>query len=91
MRLIDQIGCCDIPYEQVVLEIDEGNILARTPDGSKFLMAEYSDIETAQKALKKLWIDYQKSIECKRLSFKPFEYTGLASEYFRFPTEEQLA
>lgn len=84
MRIIDQWNTCDIPYDQTVLAIDEGNVIADFKDRS-ILIAEYSDIETAKKALSKLRIAYQKLLHDSIAVM-----AGNNSEYFRFPTEDQL-
>jgi hypothetical protein len=86
MRLIDMWGASDIPYEQAALIIDEGCILAQFPNGSKYLMAEYSDIETAKKVMRNLHIAYSKSSE------DPISktYLGKMSECFYFPAEEEI-
>ena len=87
MRLIDQDGCADLPYETTTLVIDEGSVIARIPDGGKILIAQYSNIEKAKKAMRDLRIAQQKLLEDDPMVRT---YYGKPSEYFLFPSEEEL-
>lgn len=51
MRIISQDGCYDLPYEQVVLLADDGDIWAFTCDAKKGRIASYSTQERAVKAM----------------------------------------
>lgn len=90
MRILDELGCVDLPYESTMLAIDDGSVIAHLSDGSKILMAQYDTIEKAKMALRKLRASYQKAVESGRTNLIPFEYTNITTEYFQFPTEEDL-
>lgn len=88
MRIIDQWGSSDIPYASTAIMLDDGNIIAYMPAAAgnnlKVLLAEYSDSLVAKKAMKKLRIAYQRHEN-------EFESAiGNLTEYFQFPSEEQL-
>lgn len=87
MRIVDQSGCVDIPYEQTVLVIDEGSIVARIPDGGQILMAQYSSIEVAKKAIEKMWRAYQKS---ESPTLNDIFSNSDAVNFFQFPKEEHM-
>lgn len=86
MRIVDQSGYVDIPYEQTVLVIDEGSIVARIPDGGQILMAQYSSIDVAKKAIGKMWRVYQRS-EAPSLDDV---FSNNAVNFFQFPKEENM-
>lgn len=90
MRILDELGCVDLPYESTMLAIDDGSVIAHLADGSKILMAQYDTIEKAKLSLRKLRASYQKAVESTRTTLIPFEYTNITTEYFQFPTEEDL-
>ena len=92
MRILDELGCVDLPYESTMLAIDDGSVIAHLADGSKILMAQYETIEKAKMALRKLRASYQKAVESERTNLNQhrFEYTNITTEYFQFPTEEDL-
>lgn len=85
MRIIDQNGLLDVPYENTVIAIDDGDIIAHISGlNSSYMMASYSSTEIARQALKKLLIAYQRhENEIERA-------VGRLSEYFQFPPEEHL-
>lgn len=86
MRIINQNGCVDLPYEQTVFVKDEGSIVARLPDGNQILMAQYSDSERASQAMQKM---RNACISIK--DYDPISQTlWKPSEYFIFPPEEDL-
>lgn len=41
MRIIDQEGRFDLPYDNIILTVDDGSIFAVTHDGSEYLLALY--------------------------------------------------
>lgn len=88
MRIIDQWGSADIPYENAAITLDEGNVIAYLPAAAgnnlKVLLAEYSDGDVARAAMKKLRIAYQRSTYTIEKAFGQF------TEYFQFPPEEHL-
>ena len=88
MRIVDQWGNTDIPYENAAIMLDDGNIIAYMPAAAgnnlKILLAEYSDRDMARTAMKKLRIAYQRSTYTIEKSFGQF------TEYFQFPPEEHL-
>ena len=55
MRVIDQNGC-DYPYESIAISHGDGIIYARpiSDIGKRYLLAEYSTQEKAEKAMQKL-------------------------------------
>ena len=55
MRIIDQNGC-DYPYESIAISHGDGIIYARpiSDIGKRYLLAEYSTQEKAEKAMQKL-------------------------------------
>ena len=54
MRVISKSGQYDIPYELSVFWRDENIILANVPSAGKIIVARYSSMEKAEKAMKKL-------------------------------------
>lgn len=87
MRVIDQYGCADIPYEQTTIVVDGGSIIARIPDGGKILMAQYSSIEVAKKAMGKMWRAFQKS---ESPTLNDVFSNSDAVNFFQFPKEEHM-
>ena len=55
MRIIDQNGC-DYPYESIVISHGDGIVYARPISNmdNRYLLAEYSTPEKAEKAMQKL-------------------------------------
>lgn len=74
MRVIDQYGGSDIPYENACIMIDEGNIVAYMPAAAgnnlRVLMAEYSTIEAAKEAMEWLHDDYKQGYKIYRFSLE---------------------
>lgn len=74
MRIISQGGHADFPYEEIALCIACEDIIA-THNDKEYLMARYSTMEKAQKAMEMLhteWADYG------------------SSGYFQFPNDEDV-
>ena len=88
MRILDQWSTADIPYDSACIYRDEGNIIAYLPAAAgnnlKILLAEYSDMDKAKAAMKKLRIAYQRSLNAIDVAFGQF------TEYFQFPQEADL-
>ena len=89
MRVIDQCGCIDLNYDNATLCIDDGNIIAYIPSSPNnalcLLMAEYSDIDTANKAMKQLQIQYHQLMTDSVIAI-----AGNSTQYFKFPPKEHL-
>lgn len=85
MRIIDQVGVFDVPYDTSIVVIDDGNIVAHIPGmNGSYIMASYSSTDQAKEALKKLMIAYQRhENEVERA-------VGRLTEYFQFPLEGHL-
>lgn len=102
MRVISQDGTMDVPYENVVLYQYEKEIMCIF--SGKYIgrkLAEYSTEEKAKKAMEMLRIAYENNEFyhhtanskyfaefTQALSKEMFKKT--TSEYFQFPTEEEL-
>ena len=55
MRVISQDGKHDFPYENVIIKLsDDGFVFANFVNGQPFLVAQYSSVEKAEKAMQKL-------------------------------------
>ena len=54
MRIISQNERLDLPYENIVVEIMDGVIVAYTPMTSPLRMAQYKSQEKVEKAMQKL-------------------------------------
>lgn len=70
MRIIDQLGC-DYPYESIVISHGDGNIYAR-PVASmdkRYLLAQYSSQEKAQKAMQMLHECYTGMLYMRNVDF----------------------
>lgn len=105
MRVISQDGRLDFPYEGSVVFINpvdasEVRIVA-IGDDDNGMIAKYSTGEKAKKAMKMLRIAYENNEfyhhtanskyfaeVCQALSKEMFQKA--TSEYFQFPTEEEL-
>ena len=76
MRIIDQNGC-DYPYESIAISHGDGIIYARpiSDIGKRYLLAEYSTQEKAEKAMQMLHNCYQ---------------GALPNTIFRFPQEDEI-
>lgn len=90
MRILDQWGISDIPYEQVCITIDDGNVIgyisAVAGNNLRILLAEYSDTQVAKKAAKMMRIAYQRYKTTDTLK----SMLGESNQYFQFPPEENL-
>lgn len=86
MRIIEQYGAFDLPYNISAIRTDnDGCVYASIPGiDIVYVMAVYSSEEKAKEALKKLRIAYQRhENEIERA-------VGRLTEYFQFPLEEHL-
>ena len=55
MRIISQDGKHDFPYENVIIKLsDDGFVFANFVNGQPFLVAQYSSVEKAEKAMQML-------------------------------------
>lgn len=88
MRILDEWGVADIPYENAAITIDDGNVVAYLPAAAgknlQILLAIYSGTEVAKVATKKLRIAYQRHENAFDSA------VGALTEYFQFPPEEHL-
>lgn len=90
MRLISQNGEYDIPYENCLLTIKQTDknavrIIASSnlENFSCFTLAKYKDIETADKAMKKMWEKY--------LEIRSGGLTSIVPpRIYQFPSEEEV-
>ena len=76
MRVIDQNGC-DYPYESIAISYGDGIIYARPISNmdKRYLIAQYSTREKAEKAMQMLHNCYQ---------------GALPNTIFRFPQEDEI-
>lgn len=87
MRLISQNGVYDIPYENCQLMIKETaekevRVIATT-NLDNFTLAKYKDIETTDKAMKKMWEKY--------LEIRSGGLTSIVPpRIYQFPSEEEV-
>lgn len=104
MRVISQDGTIDMPYEMsIVWREDDGGVLLQpigeTGEYQKF--AKYSNEEKAKKAMEMLRIAYENNEFYHHTAnsehFTEFTqalseemFKKATSEYFQFPTEEEL-
>lgn len=104
MRIIDQNGC-DYPYESIAISSSDGIIYARPISNmdKRYLIAQYSTQEKAEKAMQKLHNDYDTSKRFEVLGYKAVqnmilrdgakETMNILSENmfsFRFPQDDEL-
>lgn len=104
MRIIDQNGC-DYPYESIAISYGDGVIYARPISNmdKRYLLARYSTQEKAEKAMQKLYDDYDLSKRFEALGYKAvqnliswngrketekFLYENIFS--FRFPQDDEF-
>lgn len=104
MRIIDQNGC-DYPYESIAISYGDGIIYARPISNmdKRYLIAQYSTQEKAEKAMQKLYDDYDLSKRFEALGYKAvqnliswngrketekFLYENIFS--FRFPQDDEF-
>ena len=104
MRVISQDGTIDIPYEMSIVWCeDSGAVLLQAVGevGEYQTFAKYSTEEKAKKAMEMLRIVYENNEFYHHTSnsehFKEFAkslseemFKKATSEYFQFPTEEEL-
>ena len=104
MRVISQDGTIDIPYEMSIVWCEDSGAVLLQPigeTGEYQTFAKYSTEEKAKKAMEMLRIAYGNNefyhhtgnsehfVEfCQSLSREMFNKS--TSEYFQFPTEEEL-
>ena len=104
MRIISQNGC-DYPYESIAISYGDGIIYARPISNmdKRYLLARYSTQEKAEKAMQKLYDDYDLSKRFEALGYKAiqnlilcngrketekFLYENIFS--FRFPQDDEF-
>jgi len=104
VRIIDQNGC-DYPYESIAISYGDGIIYARPISNmdKRYLLARYSTQEKAEKAMQKLYDDYDLSKRFEALGYKAiqnliswngrketekFLYENIFS--FRFPQDDEF-
>ena len=104
MRVISQNGC-DYPYESIAISYGDGIIYARPISNmdKRYLLARYSTQEKAEKAMQKLYDDYDLSKRFEALGYKAvqnliswngrketekFLYENIFS--FRFPQDDEF-
>ena len=104
MRIISQGGHADLPYEEVALCMACEDIIARHND-KEYLMARYSTMEKAEKAMEMLREKYarMKRVECMSASLASCEVSTLSNKdakllgdevqklmCFQFPRDEDV-
>lgn len=104
MRIISQGGHADLPYEEIALCMACEDIIARHND-KEYLMARYSTIDKAQKAMEMLREQYahMKRVEYLSDSLASCELTTLSNKdakllgdevqklmCFQFPKDEDV-
>ena len=95
MRIVSQDGCCDLPYEQTVVLIEETHILVRTMEYEDLRIASYSTEEKAIKAMEMCRVEYGKYYS---VSGGTNAFTGATIQpgvftypkVFQFPTDEEV-
>ena len=104
MRVISQDGTIDIPYEMSIVWCEDSGAVLLQPigeTGEYQTFAKYSTEEKAKKAMEMLRIVYENNEFYHHTSnsehFKEFAkslseemFKKATSEYFQFPTEEEL-
>ena len=104
MRVISQDGTIDMPYEMSIVWCEDSGAVLLQPigeTGEYQTFAKYSTEEKAKKAMEMLRIAYENNEfyhhttnskyfaeVCKTLSREMFKKA--TTEYFQFPTEEEL-
>lgn len=94
MRIISQGGHADLPYEEIALCISCEDIIARHND-KEYLMARYSTMEKAQKAMEMLFKEYGEHYFCQggamateNFYVPPFAF--IPPKVFQFPQDEDV-
>ena len=104
MRVISQDGTIDMPYEMSIVWCEDSGAVLLQPigeTGEYQTFAKYSTEEKAKKAMEMLRIVYENNEFYHHTSnsehFKEFAkslseemFKKATSEYFQFPTEEEL-
>lgn len=85
MRIISQGGHADLPYEEIALCMACEDIIARHND-KEYLMARYSTMKKAKKAMEMLHNDYYDHVAEK--TYRKGSY--YIHPCFRFPNDEDL-
>ena len=87
MRIISQGGNADLPYEEIALCMDCEDIIA-THNNKEHLMARYSTMDKAKKAMEMLREQYKDYARVTNKSnfFTMFDYPKV----FQFPQDEDV-
>lgn len=94
MRIISQGGHADLPYEEIALCMACEDIIARHND-KEYLMARYSTMENAEKAMEMLRKEYGKhyfsqggAMATENFYVPPFGF--IPPKIFQFPQDEDV-
>ena len=94
MRIISQGGQADLPYEEIALCMACEDIIARHND-KEYLMARYSTMEKAEKAMEMLHKEYGKhffgqggAMATANLYVPAFAF--IPPKVFQFPKDEDM-
>ena len=94
MRIISQGGHTDLPYEEIALCINCDDIIA-THNNKEHLMARYSTVEKAKKAMEMLHKEYGKhffgqggAMATANFYVPPFAF--IPPKVFQFPQDEDV-
>lgn len=87
MRIFSQNGIYDLPYENIVLDINDNVIVAYTPMTTPLRIAQYKSREKAEKAMQMLHDNYAYNWKLEH-GLQP--YYGDEPIVFRFPNEDGL-
>ena len=85
MRIISQGGHADLPYEEIALCINCDDIIA-THNNKEHLIARYSTVEKAKKAMEMLHITYKGN----KVEEVYQEGTNYYHPTFQFPADEDV-
>lgn len=86
MRIISQGGHADLPYEEIALCMASEDIIARHND-KEYLMARYSTMDKAKKAMEMLRNEYMQYATAKSEDYWfAFDYPKV----FQFPQDEDV-
>ena len=89
MRIISQGGNADLPYEEIALCMACEDIIARHND-KEYLMARYSTVEKAKKAMEMLQEEYRFEKLFETLCSGMGDYPNKPFYYFQFPQDEDV-